>query len=82
MGSKEKLLSLKEDEIDAWFEKGKTEGYLPLKALQRCPEQLEKRGIHHPCYRKLTSVLNENPYSLKGLLRLLKSPELLKAFTE
>ncbi|HNY15496.1 MAG TPA: exodeoxyribonuclease V subunit gamma, partial [Bacteroidales bacterium] len=60
---RKKLLRLNEEEIEAWFEKGKKEGYLPLKAAATVAlEQLEEEmEFIIPAYRKLTSGHNEEP---------------------
>ncbi|HAX93304.1 MAG TPA: hypothetical protein DCY25_05030 [Bacteroidales bacterium] len=60
---RKKLLSLNKDEIEAWFEKGKKEGYLPLKAAATVAlEQLEEEmEFIIPAYRKLTSGHTEEP---------------------
>jgi len=58
---RKKLLRLNEEEIEAWFEKGKKEGYLPLKAAAVVAlEQLKKEmEFIIPAYRELTSDHNE-----------------------
>jgi len=49
------LLRLRDDEIEAWFEKGKKEGYLPLKAAATVAVEQLKNEMEFiiPAYRKL-----------------------------
>jgi exodeoxyribonuclease V gamma subunit len=55
------LLSLREEDIDAWLEKGKKEGYLPLKAAATVAVEQLKNEMEYliPAFSKLTSGTSE-----------------------